>query len=160
MITALWPLMGQAAAAVGNNRGYQPDFWLMAPRRWFAIAGSLDSQNRPIMTPAVRPPAHADPTPGPAPVSVIHGVPVYTDGGIPTTTWPGGSAGALADTIYCGRTSDMYLFESDPMIQTSVNATAGTLQVRLSLHRYVGFVGNLFTTAFGRVTNIPRPTAY
>ena len=50
MIAALWPLLGQAAANVGNNRGHRPDFWLMAPRRWFAIAGSLDQQSRPIMS--------------------------------------------------------------------------------------------------------------
>ena len=167
MIAALWPLMGQAAANVGNNRGHRPDFWLMAPRRWFAIAGSLDQQSRPIMSPAANLPYNVDrpnDLPSPHAVSNIHGIPVYTDGAIPVTTFSGGAAsgtvGALADTIYCGRVADTYLFESPPMIQASVNATAGTLQVRLLLHRYVAFVGNLYTSAYGRVTSIPQPTNY
>ena len=166
-LTALWPLLGQAAAAVGNNRGHRPDFWLMAPRRWFAIAGSLDQQSRPIMSPAANLPYNVDrpnDLPSPHAVSNIHGIPVYTDGAIPVTTFSGGAAsgtvGALADTIYCGRVADTYLFESPPMIQASVNATAGTLQVRLLLHRYVAFVGNLYTSAYGRVTSIPQPTNY
>lgn len=161
MIAALWPLLGQAAAAVGNNRGHRPEFWLMAPRRWFAIAGSLDQQSRPVMSPAAQAPGDPmDTSGGPHPVSQIHGVPVFTEGAIPTTTLPGGSVGALADNIYCGRTGDMYLFESEPMLQTSVNATAGNLQVSLILHRYAAFVGNIYSSAIGVVTGIPRPTNY
>jgi hypothetical protein len=166
MIAALWPLLGQAAANVGNNRGHRPDFWLMAPRRWFALAASLDQQSRPIMSPSANLPyetAMVGNTPGPHAVSNVHGIPVFTDGAIPVTTYTAGVAGtigALADTVYCGRAADLYLFESSPMIQASVNATAGTLQVRLSLHRYVAFVGNLFVSSLGRVKNIPQPTNY
>ena len=167
MIAALWPLLGQAAANVGNNRGHRPDFWLMAPRRWFAIAGSLDQQSRPIMSPSAQSPDNLQGSitaGGPHAVSNIHGIPVYTEGAIPVTTYAGGAVsgtiGTLADTVYCGRVADTYLFESPPMIQASVNATAGTLQVRLSLHRYVAFVGNLYTSAYGRVTSIPQPTSY
>lgn len=165
MIAALWPLLGQAAAAVGNNRGHRPDFWLMAPRRWFAIAASLDQQSRPIMSPQK---SDTDDTAsitqgGPHAVGNIHGVPVYTDGAIATTLYTNnvaGTIGAVADTVYCGRSRDMYLFESAPMIQASVNATAGTLEVRVSLHRYAAFVGNVYTSALGRVTSIPQPTNY
>ena len=160
MIAALWPLMGQAAANVGNNRGHRPDFWLMAPRRWFAIAGGLDQQSRPIMNPSAQAPSSMDVANGPTPVSNIHGIPVYTDGAVPVTNYPSGTVGALADTIYCGRVADTYLFESPPMVQTSVNATSGTLQVSLVWHRYAAFVGNLYTSAYGRVTSIPQPTNY
>ena len=161
MISALWPLMGLAAANVGNTRGHRPEFWLMAPRRWFAIAGSLDQQYRPISSPSANAPTQ-DSGPGPHAVANIHGIPVYTEGAIQTTAVTAGATsgtiGAVADTIYCGRTGDLYLFESDPMIQTSVNATAGTLQVRILLHRYAAFVGNIYTSAFGRVKSIPQPT--
>ena len=160
MIAALWPLMGQAAANVGNNRGHRPDFWLMAPRRWFAIAGGLDQQSRPIMNPSAQAPSSMASANGPTPVSNIHGIPVYTDGAVPVTNYPSGTVGALADTIYCGRVADTYLFESPPMVQTSVNATSGTLQVSLVWHRYAAFVGNLYTSAYGRVTSIPQPTNY
>lgn len=163
MISALWPLMGLAAANVGNNRGHRPDFWLMPPRRWFAMAGSLDQQYRPIMTPQKSDSndVAAMTSGGPHAVANIHGIPVYTEGAIPVTTYTAGVAGTIgakADTIYCGRAADLYLFESPPMIQASVNATAGTLQVRVQLHRYAAFVGNLYVSAFGRVKNIPQPT--
>jgi HK97 family phage major capsid protein len=163
MISALWPLLGLAAANVGNNRGHRPDWWLMSPRRWFAMAGSLDQQYRPIMSPQK---SDSDDTAtitagGPHAVANIHGIPVYTEGSIPVTTYTGGVAGTIgakADTVYCGRVSDLYLFESAPMVQASVNATAGTLQVRVSLHRYAAFVNQLFPSAFARVRNIPQPT--
>ena len=160
MIAALWPLLGQAAANVGNNRGHRPDFWLMAPRRWFSIAGSLDQQSRPVMSPAANAPGVRMNQDGPTPVSNIHGIPVYTDGAIPVTSYPGGTVGALADTVYCGRAADTYLFESDPMVQTSVEAASGTLQVSLVWHRYAAFVGNLYTSAYGRVTAIRQPTNF
>lgn len=163
MISGLWALMGLAAANVGNTRGHRPDFWLMAPRRWFAIAGSLDQQYRPIMSPQKSDSndSSTQTTGGPHAVANVHGIPVYTEGAIPVTTYTNnvaGTLGAKADTVYCGRVSDTYLFESAPMIQASVNATAGTLQVRLQLHRYAAFVGNLYTSAYGRVRNIPQPT--
>ena len=160
MIAALWPLLGQAAANVGNTRGHRPEWWLMAPRRWFAIAGSLDQQSRPIMSPAANAPDATDSN-SPHAVSNIHGIPVFTDGAIQTTNIAGsGTVGALADTVYCGRAADMFLFESDPLMQTSVNSTAGSLTVRLNLHRYAAFVGNIYTSALGRVTNIPQPTSF
>ena len=89
---------------------------------------------------------------GPHAVANILGIPVYTEGAIP--------AGNGTDTIYCGRTGDMWLFESDPMLQTSVNANAGTLEVSLLLHRYAAFVGNAYTSAIARITAIPQPTNY
>jgi len=89
---------------------------------------------------------------GPHAVANIQGVPVYTEGAIP--------AGAAADTIYCGRTGDMWLYESEAMMQTSVNSLGGTLTVRLTYHRYVAFVGNIYTTALARVNAIQQPTAF
>ena len=41
-----------------------------------------------------------------------------------------------------------------------VTAGSGTLQVKLLMHRYAAFVGNIYASALGSVTAIPRPTAY
>ena len=112
------------------------------------------------MSPAANAPGVLMNQDGPTPVSNIHGIPVYTDGAIPVTSYPGGTVGALADTVYCGRAADTYLFESDPMVQTSVEAASGTLQVSLVWHRYAAFVGNLYTSAYGRVTAIRQPTNF
>ena len=155
-LSVLWPLLGQAFAAVGNDRGHRPEFWLLAPRRWASIASCLDSSGRPITSPSAMSPDQGSiddaKVGGPHAVANIQGVPVYTEGAIP--------AGANADTVYCGRTGDMYLFESDPMLQTSVNSVGGTLTVRLSYHRYVAFVGNIYTSALARVNAIPQPTSF
>ena len=153
-VSALWPLLGQAAAAVGNDRGLRPDFWYMAPRRWFSMASNLDSSGRPISSPSATA-TKSSPDPfddGPNSVANVMGIPVFTGGSIP--------AGPIADTIYCARVADMYLYESDARIQTSVNSLGGTLTVRLSYHRYVAFVGNLYTSAIARVTAIPPPTNF
>jgi len=54
-----WKGLGQVAAGVGNNRFYAPEAWLMAPRRWFWIASSVDAQFRPIASPGNTGPATA-----------------------------------------------------------------------------------------------------
>jgi hypothetical protein len=157
MVTALWPLMGKAAGQVGNSRGHRPDLWLMAPRRWFAIASSLDSSNRPLNSPGYLGYSDNQLQPSnqmPHAVGNVLGQPCFTSGAILAT----GATGA--DSIYCLRVADLYLFESPEMVQTSVNAMSGTLQVRLLLHHYVAFVGNLYTSSIGVVKGIPQPTGY
>lgn len=152
--TALWPQLGQAGAAVGNTRFLPPQAWLLAPRRWFWIASSLDTASRPISTPGNGAP---QPTKllaagGAAPVGPILGLPAYMDGAI--------SAGVNADSVYCVRPDDMYLFEGPPRIIAAANPTSGTLQIRLSLHRYVAFVGARYPAGIGIVQNLPAPAGF
>jgi hypothetical protein len=152
-IANLWPLLGQTAAAVGNNRLLPPEFWLMAPRRWFWIASSVDSSNRPIASPTQA----SDVTQLPAAggfysVGKIFGLPVYLDGGIP--------AGTSSDVAYCVRPSDMFLWESPPKTIVTPVPLSGTLQMRISLHRYVAAILNRYPNGIGALTGLTQPSNF
>ena len=151
---ALWPLLGQAAAAVANTRFLPPEMWLLAPRRWFWIAASLDSANRPISSPGngAPQPSQLDQAGGAAPVGPMLGLPAYLDGALPAQASP--------DTAVCLRPSDMFLFEGAPRIITAQNPLAGTLQIRLSLHRYVAWVPHRYPASIAAVTSIPAPAGF
>ena len=152
-IALLWPLLGQAAAAVANNRLLQPEVWLMAGRRWFWIVSSIDSSNRPIASPhSGSDAAHWPVAGGYPPVGNIDGLPTYLSGAI--------TAGAVADNAYCVRPNDMFLFESQERYDVVPSPVSGTLQVRLRLHRYAAFVGNIYTSGLGVVAAIPKPASF
>lgn len=154
-VTTFWPFLAQAAAGVGNNRLLPPEIWLMAPRRWFFIAGALDSSNRPLTAPGSggqRKSSDLPPEGGAFPVGPILGLPVYMDGAIPAL--------AQSDAAVCCRPSDMFLFEGALRTMATVQPLSGTLQVRLSLHRYVAFVGNRYPSGIGAVTALPPPANF
>ena len=153
-LAGLWPLLGQASAAVGNTRALPPEVWLLAIRRWFWIASSLDSSNRPISTPGngAPQPTQLDLAGGAAPVGPLLGLPAYLDGALPAGTSP--------DAAVCLRPSDMFLFEGAPRVIVTPSSLAGTLQVRLRLHRYVAWVPHRYPTGTGVVTSIPAPNGY
>jgi HK97 family phage major capsid protein len=153
-LTLLFPLLGQAAAAVGNNRLLPPEVWLMAPRRWFWIASSLDQSNRPISSPGNNAPVVTGLATegGVRPVGPLISLPVYMDGAIPALT--------SADTIYAVRPSDMFLFESTPRVLVASNPLAGTLGMRISLHRYVAFISDRYPQGIARVTSVPAPASF
>jgi len=150
-----WKGLGQVAAGVGNNRFYAPEAWLMAPRRWFWIASSVDAQFRPIASPGNTGPATALQAPyvgGSYSVGPILGLPVYMDGVIP--------AGASADTIFACRPSDMFLWESADKFLVTPQPLSGTLQVRISLARYAAFMSSRYPAGIGVMTSVPQPTNY
>jgi HK97 family phage major capsid protein len=151
--TGFWPLLGQAAAAVGNQRKLPMQFWLMAPRRWAWMASSFDSQNRPIASPMSLPKGTDFPPAGmAAPAGAAIGHAIYEDGAIP--------AGTTADPVYSVRPDDMLLLEGAPRVLVAGQTIAGTLQVRFSFHRYVAFVGNRFSGGLSIITALPAPANY
>lgn len=153
VVTSLWPLLGQAVAAIGNARKKPPEVIVMAPRRWAMIAASFDNQNRPIASPHTE--AHTSDLPkagGNAPVGRLMGFKVHLAGAIP--------AGATADSIFFLRPSQMYLYESPARMVIAPNPLSGTMQVRLRLHKYVAFVGNRFSGGTAIITNLIQPTNY
>lgn len=152
----LWPLIGQAAAAVGNNRGLPVTDWFMSPRRWSWIASSYDTSGRPIATPGNGMPLSFDQDRmgSTRPSGPVQGYRVWQSGAL------NGATASVADYVYGARVDDLLLFEGDSRFTATVNATAGTLQVRLQLHRYVAFIGNRYPSGICAVTSIPQPTGF
>ena len=155
-VALLWPGIGQTAAAVGNTRLLPPTHMLMAPRRYYYIAFSVDSSLRPVGAPTGFPPKQAslipDPAGGATPVDTFGGMPVYLDGAIP--------AGTNADDIFFLRPDDMFLWESNPRTIVAQNPLSGSLQLRLSLHRYVAFIPHRYPNGIGRLSALPQPSNY
>jgi len=152
-VSALWPLMGQGYAAVGNNRSHIPEMILMAPRRWAFIASSVDSSNRPIASPH----DSGDPSgfprlSGDMPAGRALGLPVYADGAIP--------GGTGVDVIYFLRPSDCLFWESRPYLISTAQPVSGTLQVRLSMHRYVAFIGNRYPAGSSALYGLTQPSGF
>lgn len=153
-IAALWPLLGQTAAAIGNTRLLPPEAWLMTPRRWFWIASSVDSSSRPISSPGNSGPrtTDLDPAGGFVPFGPVLGLPAYLDGTIP--------ANANPDDVFAVRPSDMFLWESAPRYITAQNPLSGSLQMKLSLHRYVAFIGNRYPNGIAKLSALPQPSNF
>jgi HK97 family phage major capsid protein len=150
-------LMARAAAVVGNNGVTVPEVWLMAPRRWFWLASSYDSQQRPLDSPTgtsfhVSRSSDVQPAGGHMPFGPLFGLPIYVDPAIP--------AGSSADNVYTLRPSDMFLWESDVKFSVFSQPLSGPLETRLRLYRYVAFIGNIYSTRGAVITGIPQPTNY
>jgi hypothetical protein len=77
---------------------------------------------------------------------------VYLDGGI--------AAGTATDEIICCRPSDMLLFESAPKFIATPMPLSSTLQVRLSLHKYVAFVATRYPSSIGQVSALAQPSGF
>lgn len=154
-IATFWPGLGQTAAAVGNNRFYPPEIWLMAPRRWFWIASSVDNSSRPIASPGNTGPATALDAPyvgGAYSVGPVLGIPTFMDGVIP--------AGTNNDTVFALRPSDMFLWESAPKTLVTPESLSGTLQVRIRMFHYVAFMSNRYPTGIGVLKNLTQPSNF
>lgn len=161
------PLVGQAAAGVGNTRQLPPEIVVMSPRRYYAIATGRDTAKRALAALGNRPhpailPSSLDalsddelPLAGGArPVDVVAGLPCYLSGGI------NGAAATVADYILVLRVSnDMLLYESTPKFMVYDDPLSGTLGVRLQLSRYVAFI-KFYAASIGAVVNIPQPTNF
>lgn len=154
MVTNLWTLLGQAAAIVGTLRQLPPTHMIMSPRRYYAIASALDTQNRPLASPGQGPHPNDMPVAGGAqPTGPLIGIPCYLSGAII------GATATNTDYVIVARVSDMLLYESDPKFAVNVNPLGGTLQARLQLRRYVAFL-NFKAASISVVTAIPQPTNF
>lgn len=151
-VAAFWPHLGQVAANVGNNRFLPPEVCLMAPRRWFWVASSVDGQSRPVASPGPASITGGAVAGGSPPVGRVLGLPVWADGAIP--------AGASADTVYFVRPSDMFLWEGPPFFTARGNPLSETLQTRLQIHRAAAFIPHRYPSGVGFLTGLPRPTNF
>jgi len=149
-LSTIWTAIGQAAAGIGNNRGKAPEAVLMAGRRYFFMAATVDP------TQAWTPDSGGYWTNPDVPhdyegnlYGPLLGIPTYIDGAIP--------AGATADAIWVVRPSDMYLWESEPLVQVAVDSSPnGSLGVRINFHAYVAFIPDAKTNAAGEAVSIAK----
>jgi hypothetical protein len=134
-LSEMYPSLGKAAAAVGDNRNLPPQAWLMRTARWAWIGTSLDSSSRPIVPPALGPP----PRPAedePQATSSILGWPVYCDDSISVTL----GATGTQDQIVVFRPADLLLLEGTPHTAVMMEPLSGSLQVRIQLRNYAALV--------------------
>ena len=127
---AMYPYVGQLAAAVGINRHLPPEAWLLSTARWAWFRTSEDLQDLPFDFPDLNGTDNAL-CPG-----AFMGWPVWVDDAIPRTL---GTTGNW-DTIIACRPSDMLIFEADPVQSTFVEVLSGTLGARIQFRNYVAAI--------------------
>lgn len=132
--------LGQAVAAIGDNRLRPPECWLMRTARWAWFQTSEDLQGLPFGLTTQFYLGADDETPDP--VGGLIGFPVFLDDAIPVTitgTAPAalGFAGGNQDAIVCLRPRDMLLLEGEPQTSVMREPLSGTLGVRIQYRNYV-----------------------
>lgn len=136
---ALYPLLGEAFAQVGDKRNMQPQCWLMRSARWAWLMTQEDASNRPYGLDTGFYLGSDDSTPDP--VSGLLGIPVFLDEAVPATL--SGNPGAFTaaagsqDAILCLRPHDMILLEGEPRAMVAREPLSGEMGVRLQQRRYV-----------------------
>lgn len=132
----LYAKIADAVRQVHEGRMLPPDKIFMHPRRWAACLASLDTANRPLLTPYA--PSNAPGTTnGPVSqglVGQIQGLPVYVDPNIPTNL----GAGTNEDRIIVLRSSDVILYESTPRAAAFTETKAEQLSVLFRIYGYLG----------------------
>ena len=149
----------QIAVAVGGL-GYGATKIFMHPRRWGFFEASLDSSNRPLITPT-GPYFNAMGSDGNPEADVglvgnMHGIPVYVDPNIPTNL----GTNTNEDRIIVIAHPIVHLWEraQDP-VTLSFEQQAGTsLQVQLVCYGYVAFTAGRYPAASGVVTGLTPPS--
>jgi HK97 family phage major capsid protein len=155
MATGMFTYFGQAVAAVGVHRRQPPETWLMGTPRQAWIASSEDSQSRPLMVAGA---------PKPGEFQLVQ-YPVKLDDAIPRNF----GAGTNQDVVILCKPSDMLLLESEPHLRVmtdiaadSETAGAGTLSVRIQLHRYVAAILGRYPTGIAVIqgTGMATPAGF
>ena len=144
-----WQQVIKAIGTVNENRYLPPDIIVMHPRRWAYLAGSLDSNNRPLVNPAgnfpTDPAAVGSAAGYGGVVGNIAGVPVVTDAGIPVDKGPGDDE----DRIIVARRSDLLLWESAgaaPTVARFDSVGSASLTIKLVAYGYSAFTAGRYPT--------------
>jgi HK97 family phage major capsid protein len=136
------PILGQAAAQLGDGRDLPPECFLMRTARWAWYGSAEDGSNRPFIPPGgfggfrVGTSDTLDSNVGPTPIGPVFGWPCFLDDAIPATLGAGGNQ----DAIIAIRVSDGLLLESAPKTMVGEEVLSGTLQARIQLRHAVAAV--------------------
>ena len=132
-----------------HNRYRQPEAIVLHPRKWYWLASSVDSQNRPLVVPTAGGPMNAfgvNENAGAAAgyVGTILGVPTYLDATIPLVS-------TTHQPILVGRFSDSYLFESGVRSRVLTDVLSANLTVRFQVYGYVA-LAHRFANSIAKIT--------
>jgi HK97 family phage major capsid protein len=151
----LYSKLANAIQTVETTRYLPPEAIVMHPRRWAWMLASLDSQNRPLVTPhagAFNPVGVLTNVAAQAVVGEMLGLPVVVDPSIPTAANAPTLTGGNQDVIFVGRWSDLYLWESELYARAFPSVLSGTLQVRLQVYKYVAFAAGRYPASIAVVS--------
>lgn len=146
----LYPKLADAINQVHANRYMAPDAIFMHPRRWAWHLASLDSQNRPLITPYAPSNALArfDNVAPEAIVGNLQGLTVFVDPNIPTNLGGGNDE----DAIIVSRLQDNLLWETQPRTRVFESVGSNTLTIRLQVFGYVAYTSDRYGQAHSKIT--------
>lgn len=137
-VAGLYPKLADAIQQIATGIYRPATAVLMHPRRWAFILASLDSSNRPLVSPIApqNPAAGFGGVVAQGAVGNIQGLPVFVDPNIPITL----GSGTNEDRIIVCAADELMLWEdpSGPYVETFRDVGSGTLTVRFRLHNYWG----------------------
>jgi len=147
---ALIPIIGQAKADVANGTAKKPaNALVMTPSRWEWIATTgVDSAGRPLVPPTANlynAFGEYQNIGGEKPVAVgtLAGLPVFTDGNIPSNL----GAGTNQDEIFVIHRQSHWLMEGPVVVRALPQTLGNQLSILLQVYRYVAFFGNRYPDA-------------
>lgn len=161
-VPEFWPSGGQAISQASTGRKLPMSCHVMHSRRWYWLAGQLDSSNRPYVVPAAAGPYNALATMYGAPVAegpigTWHGLPVFLDQNMPTTL-----GGGTEDAVVTFRGADHLLFEGALRTRALPEVLSGTLTVRLQVYAYSALILGRFPAGVSKITGtgLAAPSGY
>ena len=137
-----WQKIIKGIGTVASNKFLQPDVIVMAPRRWSYLVGSLDGNNRPLLTPNTQLGSNVigvGSAAGTNAVGNIAGLPVIVDGNVPTNL----GAGTDEDAVIIMRSDDVILWENGggaPMLARYDSVGSANLTIKIIAFGYSAFM--------------------
>jgi HK97 family phage major capsid protein len=153
--------ISQASYATTGHFDLSATAFVMHPRRWFWLLGSVDGNGRPIVQPDAASPffnaiGGGSPTVANGRVGQIGGIPVIIDANIPTTV------SSNQDPVLFLKTDDIFLFESALRSRTLMEVLSGNLQVRVQIYGYLAVIADRLPGAHSEIlgTGMAAPSGF
>jgi len=159
-VAEIMPKVADAIQRINGLRFQPASLIVMHPRRWGWFLSAVDGQQRPLVLPAANMPQNAQGvgSQGYDVVGQLMGVPVITDGNVPTNL----GAGTNQDPIIVCRREDILIMEESaaPRQFEAEQTAAGNLTVKLGVFGYSAFTAGRYPVSVSVVngTGLIAPT--
>lgn len=157
----LYPKAASAIGQVGTGRKLPATLLLMTPLRWAWATAAVDSNGRPLVVPIapVNPIGVGDSSKYGQLVGSMLGLPVMTDGNVPTNL----GAGTNEDRVAALRAFDHILWEDGDGMPRELRfeePNGGNLQVKLVVYNYIAYTAGRYPKATSVIagTGLVTPT--